>query len=126
MTEDQALVSTPAEEEFNILIEWPGAQVGVVKASRGERLKAMQEQSQKALNLAMGTIRAMAYRVAKTIDALEDKARPDEAEVEFGITLDAESGALLAKASAGAQINVKLKWIVTQPEKAAILVSGRP
>jgi butyrate kinase len=102
MAEDQAPVSTPADEELFILIEWPGQQAGVVKASRGERLQAMQEQSQKALNLAMGTIRAMAYRVAKTIGHLEDKARPDEAEVEFGISLDAEAGAMLAKASTGA------------------------
>jgi hypothetical protein len=57
----------------------------------------------------MGTIRAMAYRVAKTIDQLEDKARPHEAEVEFGITLDAEAGAMLAKASPSAQITVKLR-----------------
>jgi hypothetical protein len=123
MTADQAPVSTPVDEEFIILIEWPGEQGGVVKASRGERLKAMQEGSQKALNLAMGTIRTMAYRVAKTIDQLEDKARPDEAEVEFGITLDAEAGAMLAKASTGAQIKVKLKWTIEQPQKATVLVT---
>jgi hypothetical protein len=123
MPEDQVPVSTPVDEEFIILIEWPGAPAGVVKASRGERLKAMQEQSQKALNLAMGTIRSMAYRIAQTIDKLEGKVRPDEAEVEFGITLDAEAGALLAKASTGAQIKVKLKWTVEQPPKATVVVA---
>lgn len=123
MAGDKAPVSTPADEEFVILIEWPGQQAGVVKASRGERLLVMQEQSQKALNLAMGTIRAMAYRVAETIGQLEDKARPDAAEVEFGINLDAEAGALLAKASTGAQIKVKLKWAIEQPQKATVLVS---
>jgi butyrate kinase len=123
MTGDQMAVSTAADEEFVVLIEWPGAQPGVVKASRGERLKVMQEQSQKALNLAMGTIRAMAYRVAKTIGQLEDMARPDEAEVEFGITLDAEAGAMLAKASTGAQIKVKLKWTIEQPHEATVLVT---
>jgi hypothetical protein len=123
MTGDQVSGPTPADEEIIILIEWPGDRGGVQKASRGERLKAIQEQSQKALNLAMGTIRAMAYRVAKTIDQLEDKARPHEAEVEFGITLDAEAGAMLAKASTGAQITVKLKWSVEQPAKATVLVA---
>ena len=123
MTENQRPVAAPEEQEFEILIEWPHAPGGIQRAARGDRAEMMKQQSQKALNLAMGTIRAMAYRVAKTVNALEDKARPDEAEVEFGITLDAESGALLAKASAGAQIKVKLKWTVAQPERARILVS---
>lgn len=123
MTDNQEPVAAPEEQEFEILIEWPYAPAGIQKAARGDRAELMKQQSQKALNLAMGTIRAMAYRVAKTVNALEDKARPDEAEVEFGITLDAESGALLAKASAGAQIKVKLKWTVVQPERATVLVS---
>jgi hypothetical protein len=123
MTEDQASVSTEVDEEFIILIEWPGAQAGVVKASRSERLKVMHEQSQKALTLAMATIRAMAYRVSQTINKIEDQVRPDEAEVEFGITLDAEAGAMLAKASTGAQIKVKLKWTVEQPQRATVLVA---
>jgi len=111
------------DEEFTILIEWPGQRGGIQKASRGDALKVMQEQSQKAINLAMGTIRAMAYRVSKTINTLEDKTRPDEAEVAFGINLDAEAGAMLAKASAGAQITVKLKWTIEQPARARVLVS---
>lgn len=124
MTDNQEPIAAPEEQEFEILIEWPHAPGGIQKAARGDRAEiAMKQQSQKALNLAMGTIRAMAYRVAKTVNALEDRARPDEAEVEFGITLDAESGALLAKASAGAQIKVKLKWTVVQPERATVLVS---
>jgi hypothetical protein len=123
MADNQEPVSTPAGKDFIVLIDWPGQQSGVVKASRGERLKAMQEQSQKALNYAMGTIRTMAYHVAQTMDGLEDRVRPDEAEVEFGITLDAEAGAMLAKASTGAQIKVKLKWAIEQPQKATVLVS---
>lgn len=123
MTDNQESVAAPEEQEFEILIEWPYAPAGIQKAARDGRTEKMKQQSQKALNLAMGTIRAMAYRVAKTVNALEDKARPDEAEIEFGITLDAESGALLAKASAGAQIKVKLKWSVVQPERATVLVS---
>jgi hypothetical protein len=123
MTEDKSPESSLAEEEFILLIQWPGEEAGVFKASRGERLQVMQEQSQKALNYAMGTIRSMAYRVADTMSHLEDKARPDEAEVEFGITLDAEAGAMLAKASTGAQIKVKLKWTIEQPQKATVLVT---
>ena len=123
MAEDQEPLSTPADEDFVILVEWPGDQAGVVKASRGDRLKALQEQSGNALDYAMGTIRAMSYRVAQTVDSIEERVRPDDAEVTFGINLDAEAGALLAKASAGAQITVKLKWTIEQPQKATVLVS---
>lgn len=123
MTEEQAPASTPASKEFVILIEWPGQQPGAVRASRAERLEAVQEQSQKALNLAMGIIRGMAYRIAQTMDKFEDKVRPNEAEVEFGITLDAEVGAMLAKASTGAQIKIKLKWTIEQPKAATVLIS---
>jgi len=123
MKDDPVSVPTPGDEDFVILVEWPGDQAGVVKASRGDRLKALQEQSQNALDYAMGTIRAMSYRVAQTVEGIEDRVRPDEAEVTFGINLDAEAGAMLAKASAGAQITVKLKWTIEQPKKATVLVS---
>lgn len=123
MIDNQEPVTATEDEELTILIEWPHARGGVQEASRGNGIKKMQEQSQKALNLAMGTIRAMAYRVSQTIDKLENKVRPDEAEVKFGITLDAEAGAMLAKASTGAQITVKLKWTTDQLEKATVLVS---
>lgn len=123
MTDNQAL-ETILDEEFTILIEWPGQRGGIQKASRGgDALTVMQEKSQKAITLAMSTIRAMAYRVSKTMDTIEDKVRPDEAEVEFGINLDAEAGAMLAKASTGAQITVKLKWNIEQSDRAKILVS---
>lgn len=124
MTDNQDSVAVSEEEEFTILIEWSGQRGGIQKASRGgDALQMVQEKSQIAINMAMGTIRAMAYRVSKTMDTLEDKVRPDEAEVEFGINLDAEAGAMLAKASTGAQITVKLKWNIEQPDRAKVLVS---
>ncbi len=124
MTNNQTHVSISEEEEFTVLIEWPGQRGGIQQASSGgDVLQAMQEKSEKAINLAMGTVRAMAYQVSKTMNTLEDKVRPDQAEVGFGINLDTEVGALLAKASTGAQITVKLKWAIDQPERAKILVS---
>jgi hypothetical protein len=124
MTDIQASVPNFEDEQFTILIEWPAQRGGIQQASRAsDALQMMQAQSQKAINLAMGTIRAMAYRVSKSINSLEDSVRPDEAAVEFGINLDAEAGAMLAKASTGAQITVKLKWAVEQPTRAQVLLS---
>ncbi len=121
MTDNQEAVAA-TEEEMTILIEWADAAPGWQKAARGDRLKSMQEQSQRALNMAMGTIRAMAYRVAKAMEEMGDQVRPDEAEIEFGVSLGAEAGAFLAKASSDAQLKIKLKWTVEQPERARILV----
>ena len=50
----------------------------------------------------------MARRVRETVDALTDP--PSQVEVEFGLKLDAEAGAFIAKVGTEAAINVKLTW----------------
>ena len=65
-------------------------------------------ESARAISKAMDTIRSMGERVSATVESLVH--RPTQAAVTFGITLDAEAGALLAKASAGASIEVTLTW----------------
>ncbi len=66
------------------------------------------EKSAAALDSAMNTIHHMARRVTSTVDALA--ARPSLVEVSFGLKLEAEAGAFIAKAGAEASINVKLTW----------------
>jgi hypothetical protein len=103
-------------EGLTVLVEWPRQPGGIHKASRGgaATMEALKEKSDEALHLAMQTIRSMSYRVFNTMDTIGTKARPDEAEIEFGINLDTEVGALVAKASTGAQIKVTLKWNKSQ------------
>ncbi|WP_051309834.1 CU044_2847 family protein [Desulfogranum japonicum] len=93
-----------------ILIEWPNSEHGVKKNFLNGNSETNQKQSKEAINMAMNTIKVMAELVNSTMITMNDKARPDEAELEFGIALDAENGALIAKVSAGAQIKVRLKW----------------
>ena len=50
----------------------------------------------------------MAARTVETVKKLSDP--PDEVEVSFGLKLDAEAGAVVAKAGTEASINVKLTW----------------
>lgn len=108
--------------EFVILVDWDDGS-GIQKAGRGGQMLAeMQQQSEIAINRAMGIIHYMAHQVTQTMNAIEDKARPDEAEVEFGITLDAQAGALLSSAGVGAQLKVKLKWTIEQPQRAHVLI----
>ena len=51
-----------------------------------------------------------ATKVADSIDSMDDRIRPEQVEVQLAIKLDSEIGAVLAKASAGAQMQVTLRW----------------
>jgi hypothetical protein len=93
------------DEGAPILVEFT-PQPGVVKASRSPAETA--EQAAKALDSAMNTIHHMARRATATIDALVD--RPSEFELSFGIKLDAEAGAFIAKAGVEASLSVKMTW----------------
>jgi hypothetical protein len=41
---------------------------------------------------------------------MDEATRPEELEVKIAIKLDSEVGAVIAKASTGAQIEVTMKW----------------
>jgi hypothetical protein len=112
-------------ESAVLFIEWPG-QEGIVKASLGDNLERLQEESQKAMNITMGVIQTMADRVSKAIDAIEDEIRPDEMEIEFSLKLDLEGGTvvpMIAKTTAGGQFNIKFKWVLEKPNRPTVLVS---
>ncbi len=70
----------------------------------------MYEQSAKAMEQAMSSIRGMATRVVDTIKSINYADQPSKVEVEFGLKLDADSGALVARAGAEVSITVKLTW----------------
>lgn len=70
--------------------------------------ESLVDKSTKALDSAMNTIHNMARRVNATVESLAE--RPTHIEVEFGLKLDAESGAIIAKAGLEASLSVKLIW----------------
>lgn len=105
--------------ETEILIEWPEDQYGIHQASIDESMKQLREESQKAMNIAMSSIRAMAYKVSRTIHEIEQDARPDEVEVAFSLKLDLEGGAvvpMVAKTTAGGQFTVTFRWKCGDPQ----------
>jgi hypothetical protein len=63
----------------------------------------------------MGTIKTMAQRVSALHDEMPHEFT--QIEIDFGVKLDAEAGALLAKVGGEASLNVTLTW--ERPEKAA-------
>jgi len=64
------------------------------------------KRSAEAMDSAMNTIHNIARRVITTVDALP--RRPTQIEVEFGIKLAAEAGALITKTGVDATLNVTL------------------
>ncbi|OQY29699.1 MAG: hypothetical protein B6I38_07950 [Anaerolineaceae bacterium 4572_5.1] len=120
---NNTMLETNPEEDFTILIQWADGKSGQRLAAGGGVPEKLKEKSETALNMAMGTMRSMAYRVSKTMNKMDDKIRPDEAEIEFGVNLDMESGAWLAKTSVGAQMTVKLKWNIEQAKRPTIEIS---
>lgn len=99
-------------EDVEILVDFEESAAGLVPVSRGgkagEVTEELVEKSRQAIDKAMDTIQGMA---AKTIAAAKKISEPPDAiEVEFGIKLDAEAGAMVAKAGTEASITVKMVW----------------
>ena len=92
-------------EDTPILVEFaPRPGVRQVSLSPDD----LAEKSAQALDRAMGTIRQMAQRVSALRVTLPDEFT--QVELEFGIKLEAEAGALISKVGAEASINVTLTW----------------
>ena len=66
------------------------------------------EKSAEALDKAMELISGMAYRAGELRDKIPVEFK--QVEIEFGVALDYEFGALLAKAGVEGSINVTLTW----------------
>lgn len=98
-------IQTP--EEITILVDYSD-QTGLVQAGLGPDVEQWLERSKTSLDRAMTTIVGMAQRAADLRDRIP--AEFTQAEIEFGVKLDYEAGALLAKAGAEGSISVKLTW----------------
>jgi hypothetical protein len=88
-----------------LVVEFDGAGFSEVTKKTPDELA---RESAAAVARAMGTIREMGERVTATVDSMS--LRPTTVEVTFGIKLDAEAGAIIAKVSGGASLEVRLAW----------------
>lgn len=114
------------QEEFDLYIEFPNQEEGIVRASLNDGVERLKTESEKAMNVAMGVIQVMADKVGKAIDLIEDEIRPNEMEVEFSLKLEVEGGTvvpMIAKTTAGGQFNIKFKWKLEKPNRPTVLVS---
>jgi len=102
------MTTTQIEEDDEvILVELtPTAGVRSVSISPTDML----EKSQEAMDHAMKSIRGMAKKTVRTIKEIPISERPTTISVEFGLKLNAEGNAVVAKASMEATLNVTMTW----------------
>lgn len=85
---------------------------GLVKASKPAEIISKASQS---FEEALEKVKPAASSIIKKIRALQDQ--PDEIEVEFGLKLSADAGAVVASAGVDANYKVTLKWKGTDEHK---------
>lgn len=102
---DTELVQFILPDGSSLLVEVDDQEPGIQRASRVDDFIVQAKQS---LDGAMEHIRAMA---TVTLTKLHDLPhRPDDIEVEFGVRLNAEAGAVIAKTQAEGHLKIKLAW----------------
>lgn len=77
-------------------------------ATRGLRPADLPEKARQSFEGAIDTIRLTATAMIGKLRDLADK--PDEIEVEFGLKLSAEAGAVIASTAGEAHFTVRLAW----------------
>jgi hypothetical protein len=95
------------EDDEIILVELtPVAGVRSVSISPTDML----EKSKEAMDHAMKSISGMAKKTVKTIKEIPVSERPTTISVAFGLKLNAEGNAVVAKAGMEATLNVTMSW----------------
>lgn len=101
------LIEFPLEEGGSVLVQVdePAPEGAVVKAARPGEIMAKASQT---FESALDKVKPAASAIISKLRYLADP--PDEIEIEFGLSLNAEAGAFVAAAGAEANYTVKLTW----------------
>ena len=103
------LVQFTLPDGSSLLVEVDDQEPGIQRAGRVDDFIV---QAKHSLDDAMDHIRAMA---TVTLVKLQDlPRRPDDLEVEFGVRLNAQAGAVIAKTQTEGHLKVKLTWKATR------------
>jgi Trypsin-co-occurring domain 1 len=95
--------------EILVEVDHPPIQPGVYGDVRGGAEKVI-EGAQEVFGKGLQLARTCASQVVESVNEVREEHRPDEFQVQLAIKLDAEVGAILSKASAGAQMQVTMTW----------------
>jgi hypothetical protein len=77
---------------------------------RGGRTQIVLDGARDIFGDGLELVRACSVRVAAMLDQMAPNSRLEEVTFQLAVKLDSEVGAVIAKASAGAQFQVELKW----------------
>lgn len=106
------VVKFPLEDGDFILVEVDvPEEAGMVPAARGEVV----QRAQQTFEAALEKVRPAAQAIIRKLRALHDP--PDEIEVEFGLKMSAEAGAIVAAGGVEANYKVTLTWKREAKEK---------
>jgi hypothetical protein len=100
-------------DEVTILVEVdkaPSRKSPYDEPHRGSPGEQVIESARDVFDDGIALARACAKKAVSGMQLLDDKFRPEEFELKLAISLDSEVGAFVAKASAGAQMEVTMKW----------------
>lgn len=87
---------------------------GIERAARVDELVV---KARKSLEVAMDQVGVVA---SATLGKLQDLAQaPEQVEVEFGVRLNAEAGAVIARTQAEGHLQVKLTWTRSKADAVA-------
>lgn len=99
------LMSIPLGDGERVLVEVGEQEPGVVEASRaGDVIEA----GVASLGAALSQVRDAAAEALRQFRELP--SGPDEVQLEFGVRLNAQAGAVIAKTGAEGHFKVKLTW----------------
>lgn len=88
-------VSIEVEEQLGMA---RAGRTGAIVREAGESFERALAQVRNAASAALGQFQAMAQQ-------------PDEVEIKFGVKMDAQVGAIIAKTGLQGQFEIKLKWV---------------
>ncbi|MEU1006925.1 CU044_2847 family protein [Streptomyces sp. NPDC088810] len=114
------LVEFRTEDGALVVVEGVGTRSGARLVSRGDG----PAQAARTFEGALDGVRAAAAAALRVFR--DGSLRPDAVEIEFGVRLSAEAGAVIAKGSAEGHLVVKLSWSPgQQPEQTAQGANGQ-
>jgi hypothetical protein len=102
------MTTIPFEEDDElILVEIE--EIGVRSISR-DTTEELVKKSKQAIERSMTTVKRMAKKAVKTIQAIPVSEQPHTFQFQFGIKLSGELGAVVAKTGAEAAFTVTMTW----------------
>lgn len=102
------LVEFPLEDGSSIIVEVDEKPHDEYDGIRGETNNRVVERAEKTLEAAIDQVKNSADMIIKRMVNLTEK--PDEIEIEFGLKLSTQLGAVIASGTVEANYVIKLKW----------------